>query len=289
MKFFWSSFSYRYLFSYGALFAMVGMPLLMVLIAVQMGLYIRWYHNGKKAVERGQSPDYHRQRFTGIYDKVILAYVFFGIWGGQLLDTYYSGRKIEFIITVIIYAVVLLLLVCVPFLSARFGKERKGNFYKLMVIAIAVGLLLDGVGAVLSDASEDSLYAEGNPPLTLEDLNIDTAESDYYCNRGGTFFARYLSGSDYSENKEGYSISYEISVGNMDKICKWLMESPEDFTPVEDEAFGAKEVYLKTVYTGMYSTWVLKYEDKAVLLDTDIPLSDRQKQIIGEKFITLAL
>ncbi len=67
------------------------------------------------------------------------------------------------------------------------------------------------------------------------------------------------------------------------------MESPEDFTPVEDEAFGAKEGYLKTVNTGMYSTWVLKYEDKAVLLDTDIPLSDRQKQIIGEKFITLAL
>ncbi len=289
MKFFWSRFSYLYFASYGALLAMVGMPILMVLLAVQIGLYLRWYYKGKKAVESGRSPDYHKQRFTGIYDKVILVYVFFGIWGGQILDAHSSGSRIEFLITVIIYAVVLLLIICVPFLSARFGKERKGNFYKLLAIAVCVGLLLDGVGAALSDSTDEGLPMDEKPPLTLEDLNIDTKEPDYYCNSGGTFLARYLGGSDYSENEAGYSIAYEIGAGNRDKVCKWLMKSPEDFTKITDEAFGAEEVYLQTENTDTYHRWVLKYADKVVLLETDVPLSDGQKQIAAEAFRNIIL
>lgn len=303
MKFFWSHFSYRYFFSNGTVLAMFGMPVLLALLALQIGVYLRWYVKAKRLAESGQAPDYHRKRFTGIADKIMLVYIFGGIWGSQLLDAYFSGIQVRFVMTGVTFAAILLLIVVFPFFSARFGKERRGNFYTLLFIGIALSLVFEAVGGFLEEATENDAYVETEDgyvsvyqdklPLTMEDLGIETGKFiDRYCDRGGSFFVRHLHGSDSSDNEENYSLSYDAGIGNADKLCAWLMEeqyNPKDFIQVDDGDFGAVEVYLLTGNTDMNDTWVLKYADRAVLLCTDIPLTPEQKQIIGRKFMDLKL
>ena len=302
MKHFRLNFDYGTLMSSREILAVFGMPFLMLVLVLLAGSYLHWYLKAKKAVADGQSPDYRKKRLNRILDKVILLYIFGGIWGAQLLDAYFSGKRTEMITTLALFAVILLFIILFPFFSARFGTARKGNYGTYLLIGIGLAVLTSAVTGVIIETAESGEYVQVDGsyqmvsldelPLTMEDLGIETAAyADRYCDRGGTPFIRYMECDDFSNNEENYFLSYRVYVGNARKLVQWMIESRREFmefSEIEDEGFHGGKTYISVGEGGSKENkWILQYGDRAIWINTNIPLSDSQKKIIREKLLAV--
>ena len=61
-----------------------------------------------------------------------------------------------------------------------------------------------------------------------------------------------------------------------------------EFSEIEDEEFHGGKTYISVGEGGSKENkWILQYGDRAIWINTNIPLSDSQKKIIREKLLAV--
>ncbi|MCI8609404.1 MAG: DUF2812 domain-containing protein [Firmicutes bacterium] len=291
--FFLKNFDYYNLINNTSAPIIVGFPVLMLLLLLLTFSYIKWYLQAKRAVETGGKPVYKRRLLSRIGDKVLLIYIFIGQWGAILLNAYYNGSKSYFCYQVCFMAILVILLIGFPIVSARRNKERRGNFAVFMAVVILVGVVGGVISPLFIDTEENIRIdgfneetAEHPLPLTVEDLGVQTVEErERGWKQNGSLFLQKFSGMDESQNEGDPFLYYTVYKGNMKRFGKYVLEyigfSREAYVQVDGSQFGVMEAF----YDQEAGRWVLISEDKIVTMRTNILLNEKQKAQIGKKLL----
>lgn len=298
----WVNFDYGYFLENKIVLLMFIMPVLILFVVLQVISYLHWYLNAKKIVAGGQSPDYGKKWFTRITEKILLPILLVLVWGDQLMDAYFSGERMRFMIIIALCTLCVLFAPFFSLVSARFGKRREGNLGMYILVGIILAIVASGIaGAITANTGNDEyVQVDGSYqmvsldelPLTMEDLGIETAAyADRYCDKGGSVFVRYMECDDFSDNRQKYWLSYKIYLGNAKKLSQWFMEERKEFmefSRIEDEKLGAKTIYAVVGDEGAEENKrLLEYDDRIIWLNTNIPLNDSQKQTFSQKLLAV--
>lgn len=267
------------------------LPVMAIFVIASGSGYFLWYRKAKRDAEAGRSPVYRRSRINKAANAFLQAYIFFGIWGGLLLDSWYERHGSGLIVIGIVIACVILFMIGFTFIDAQRNRQRRGHLALYFALAVPFALILTSVAFLFDDHSEYVYNGKemvqvftDELPLTMEDMGIETTGyTDRYSGSKGSPFLQHFFGDDFSVNEKGYNLSYHLYTTENDRIYRQLIRERyrnfSGYKKVSDSGFTAERIFMNEENKNL----VLLYEDAVLELDTDIPLSDERKKVIEEK------
>ena len=243
-------------------------------------------------VDKGEHPVYKKSKFSRYADKILLAYIFIGLWGANLLDAWYSGEVKQFILVAGIFLIIGLFIFLFPRVSAKHTKDRTGDLPLYLACACLLTLIIFAVQFAF-DMDDGDVTADALP-LTMDDLEITyDGESEYSRYQSGTIFGQEChwhhgaynpeieEDDDYlwSEyiNYSIYTIRFNRAYDLIVQDC--LTDKWYDYKEVDELAFSANKVY----YSEMEKQWLLLYDDRIIEFGTSEDLTDTQLKIVAER------
>lgn len=270
----------------------IGFPMMGLMMAAYAGDYWLWYKRAKACVAKGDAPIYKKTRITAVADKVMLAYIFGGMWGAIMLDAIYSGDVQTVIIESVCFGMVLLFIILFPWLSAKYNRERSGNMALYVACAFLTIIVFTAIQFAFGTDPDDTTADE--MPLTLADLGIQVEEeTSFWKSQEGTFIAKSMYASetiqkDYSEDDDEPfdGMNYQVFTTRYGKAYDLILEDCfssyiKDYKEIQDSAFGANKVY----YSQDEAQWLLLYDEHIIEFSCSFDLTDAQKKFVAERLI----
>ena len=275
---------------WNSLLPIIGFPLMGLMMIAYLGDYILWYKRAKACVAKGDIPDYKKTRITSASDKVMLAYIFGGMWGAIMLDAICSGDVQTVIIEGVCFGMVLLFILLFPRLSARYNQKRSGNLALYVACGFLIIMIFIAIQFAFSTNPEDMTADE--MPLTLADLGIECQEETaFWKTQEGTIIAKSMYASetiqkDYPEDDyEPFDgMNYQVFTTRYGKAYELILEDCfssyiKDYEEIQDQAFRANKVY----YSQEEKQWLLLYDEHIIEFSCSFDLTDAQKRIVADK------
>ena len=276
---------------WNSLLPYIGLPLMGLLMLIYLVDYVIWYKGAKNCVKKGEPPAYKKTKVTSIADKVMLIYIFGGMWGTLMLDIISSGDIKEMIVYGGSFCIAGLFFLLFPRLSAKYNEERSGNLALYVVCAFFIIIVITAVQAAFSSDPGDVSAKE--MPLTIADLGITVEEeTSFWKSKEGTAIAKSLFASetiqkDYPEEDEyvefdgiNYLVQSTDYAWAYDMILDECLSSyVDDYMEVTEPAFGANQVY----YSQEEKQWLLLYDACIIEFGCSFDLTDQQKALVAER------
>ena len=279
------------IFQWNYLLTMIGFPLLGIMMIAYGMDYWRWYRDAKAKVSKGERPMYKRTKVNQMSDKILMIYIFGGLWGTNMLDAIYSGNTEVILVCGGIFVIAGSFLLLYPRISAKNTRDKTGDFPTYVAFAVILFILLSaGSIVVLIDGPED-MPKDEDMPLLLIDLGVEyKGEIERYTSQSGTILGRSMYYSDgwwdpYDDEEEGERMGYTFYVAASEKIRERILKekclkATVDYEAVDEPAFAADIVY----YSQKEEQWLLVYDEGIVEFWTSMKLTDKQKWVAGEMF-----
>jgi len=275
---------------WNSLLPYIGLPLMGLLMLIYLVDYVIWYKGAKNCVKKGEPPAYKKTKVTSIADKVMLIYIFGGMWGTLMLDIISSGDIKEMIVYGGSFCIAGLFFLLFPRLSAKYNEERSGNLALYIVCAFFIIIVITAVQAAFS--SDPSDVSAEEMPLTIADLGITVEkETSFWKSKEGTVIAKSLFASEtiqkaYLEDAYGLleGINYLVQSTAYDWAYDMILEEclssyVDDYVEVTEPAFGANQVY----YSQEEKQWLLLYDACIIEFGCSFELTDQQKALVAER------
>lgn len=282
-----------------------GMPIILILLGAEACDYLLWFIKAKKAVYKGNAPVYRKTRFSVVDRGIGIIYLFFVIWGGLLLNVYYSGD-----IKWMVFAVGAILATAVLILTEKFRGAKQNHLKKtkasrfIIIGTILLLIAIFWIGHVFMAQSdfESGVIHEDKLALTLSDLGIETDGVERYGYKEGSPLLKREYGDDMSENESGYKLYFEVHRARTPELRDLVMSSryayiskgepyrtcvgdgvtaEGEFEEVTDTVFHADKIYYHD--NEWVQTWLLICGNDIYEIETNFKLTDEQKEVIVEK------
>ena len=276
---------YRDMYTSGIVVNIFVLITLAMMALYQCIEFCLWYRRSKQAVTMGKAPRYKQNKVARFLDIAIYIWATAAIWLDDVVDAFYSQS------TVLIALVFFFIIGTAGFIflynlyQAKFNKDGKthtGLFLLLGVAFVALMVWASYTFFMPASLSED----EGDVFLTVQEMGeTSTGTTEHWVVHEGSPLDRHERGSDRWGSKKVY---YELYTARFEKFYDEIVEEmyfarDKEYEEVEDKAFGADKVYLLGKAESL-TMWLLLYDEKILYLETrGFDLSDKQKEMIGEK------
>lgn len=268
----------------GIVVNLIMMPIAVAMLLYECISFCRWYRKSKKAVAFGHAPVYKRTKLARCIDRIIYVWCFSMIWMDDLLGVFYSKSPTLALMLLMFAGGTFLFIFLFGWYHAEHNKDGKRHLVRYFVIGLSCVAVMTGISYWLFLPGFEKENSQ-EPLFSVKEMGIEsdgTAENWVY--HEGSPLAKWENGEDRLGSKKIYYDFYETKYQRIyDQVVqeKYFDENTTHNETV-DQAFGANKVYIVAQSTWM-TKYLLLYDDVILFLETNIDLTDKQKEMIGEK------